>query len=121
MKRQRKDGYWAAYHAAQPTQKDFVVEFIKDRVGYDSDQNCEAVFDMGMLPNILQRKSENSGDRRNVGKPSRRRAGEMFDPVRYQKRKMIEWIFGAEESSNRRLRCRFRKKGTRERFGACWR
>ena len=86
--------------------------------GYDSDQNCEAVFKMGMRPNIAQRKSEkNSGDRRNVGKPFRRRAGEMFDPARYPKRKMVEGIFGAEESSNHRLRCRFRKKGTQERFG----
>lgn len=34
----------------------------------------------------------------------------MFDPVRYQKRKMIEWIFGAEEPSNRRPRCRYKKR-----------
>ena len=92
--------------------------FHADR-GYDSDQNCKAVFDMGMRPNILQRKSEeNSGNRRNVGKPFRRRAAEMFDPARYERRRMIEGIFGAEESNNHRLRCRYRKKGTQERFGA---
>ena len=44
--------------------------------GYDSDSNCECVFDAGMLPNIKQRKSVvNSGNARNRGKPARRRAG----------------------------------------------
>lgn len=86
--------------------------------GYDSDLNCKAVFDMEMRPNIPQRKSrKNSGNRKNVGKPFRRRAAEMFDPARYQRRKMIEGIFGAEESSNHRLKCRYRKKETQERFG----
>ena len=86
--------------------------------GYDSDLNCKAIFNMGMHPNIKQRKSrKNSGNRRNVGKPFRRRAAEMFDPARFQRRKMIEGIFGAEESSNHRLYCRHRKKETQKMFG----
>ena len=86
--------------------------------GYDSDRNCKAIFDMGMIPNILQRKSrENSGNRRNVGKRFRRRAAALFDLVGYRKRRMVEGIFGAEETSNHRLLCRYRKKETQERFG----
>ena len=58
--------------------------------GYDSDLNCKAVFDMKIRPNIQQRKSrKNSGSRKNVGRPFRRRAAEMFDPARFQLRKMI--------------------------------
>ena len=60
--------------------------FHADR-GYDSDRNCKTVFDMGMRPNIDQRKSmENSGNRRNVGKRFRRRAAALFDRVRHGKR-----------------------------------
>lgn len=91
--------------------------FHADR-GYDSDSNCEAVFGMGMRPNILQRKSrENGGNRRDVGKRFRRRAAAMFDGVRYGKRRMVEGIFGAEETRSHRLLCRYRKKETQERFG----
>ena len=86
--------------------------------GYDSDSNCRAVIGMGMHPNIKQRRSaENSGNRRNVGRPFRRRAGEMFDPDGYKRRGMVEGIFGAEEAAGHRLRCRYRKESTRERFG----
>ncbi len=86
--------------------------------GHDSDRNCEAVFGTGMRPNIDRRKSrENGGNRRNAGKRFRRRAAEMFDPVRHEDRKMIEGIFGAEGSDNHRLLCRYRKKETQERFG----
>ena len=41
----------------------------------------------------------------------------MFDPVEYKKRDMIEGIFGAEESKNHQLHCRFIKEGNMRRFG----
>ena len=91
--------------------------FHADR-GYDSDSNCEAVFGTGMRPNILQRKSRgNGGNGRDVGKRFRRRAAAMFDVARYGKRRMVEGIFGAEETRSHRLLCRYRKKETQERFG----
>ena len=86
--------------------------------GYDPDGNCRAVIGMGMHPNIKQRRgAENSGNRRNVGRPFRRRAGEMFDPDGYRRRGMVEGIFGAEGTAGHRLRCRYRKESSRERFG----
>ena len=43
-----------------------------------------------MCPNIQQRESrKKSKNRKNVGVPFRRRAAEMFDPARFQQRKMI--------------------------------
>ena len=73
---------------------------------------------MGMHPNIKQRRSAgNSGNRRNVGRPFRRRAEKMFDPDGYKRRGMVEGIFGAEETAGHRLRCRYRKEPARERFG----
>ena len=93
--------------------------FHADR-GYDSDRNCKAAFDMGMRPNIDQRKSrENSGNRRNVGKRFRRRAAALFDLWRYRNRRMVEGIFGAEEKRAYRLLCRYRKK-RRRRGSACY-
>ena len=68
-------------------------------------------------PNIDQSR-ENGGNRRDVGKRFRRRAAAMFDGVRYGKRRMVEGIFGAEETRSHRLLCRYRKKETQERFGA---
>ena len=73
---------------------------------------------MGMHPNIKQvRGAGNSGSRRNAGRPFRRMAGKMFDPDGYKRRGMVEGIFGAEETAGHRLRCRYRKESTRERFG----
>ena len=51
---------------------------------------------MTKRPAGLQRKSEeNSGNRSNVDRPFRRRTAAMFDPARYERRRMIEGIFGA--------------------------
>ena len=80
--------------------------------GYDSDENCRKVFDMGMVPNIRQRRNAVNSD-----KPDRRRAAEIFDPQEYKKRPMIEGIFGAEEAKNHQLHCRFLKEENRIRFG----
>ena len=85
--------------------------------GYDSDRNCKSAFEMGMHPNIDQRRSrENSGNRRNVGKRFRRRAVALFDRWRYRKRRMVEGIFGAGETRAHWLLCRYRRKETQVRF-----
>ena len=49
--------------------------------------------------------------------PNRTKGAELFDPVEYMKRNMIEGIFGAEEAKNHQLHCRFIKKGNGCRFG----
>ena len=73
--------------------------------GYDSDGDRRAVTGMGMHPNIKQRGSAgNSGSRGSAGRPSRRRAGEMFDPDGCKRRGMVEGIFGAGEAAGRRYR-----------------
>ena len=91
--------------------------FNADNV-YDSDGNCGAVIGMGMHPDIKQRRgAENSSNRSNAGRPSRRRAGKMFDPDDYRRRSMVEGIFSAGESGGRRPRYRYRKEPARKRFG----
>ncbi len=52
--------------------------------GYDSDSNCEAVFALGMLPNIKQRMYAKSRDKR-----FRTRAAEIFEPSTHKRRGMI--------------------------------
>ena len=85
--------------------------FCADR-GYDSDENCRAVFGMGMIPHIKQRKNAT-----NRGKRYRRQAGRMFDEEVYRYRGLVEGIFGAEEAEGHRLCCRYRKRSCQYRFG----
>ena len=80
--------------------------------GYDSDANCRAVFEAGMVPNIKQR--ENAVSR---GKPHRKKAAKIYDSEEYKKRGMCEGIFWAEETRGHRLHCRFRLEENRVRFG----
>ena len=49
--------------------------------------------------------------------PYRRKGAEVFDHIEYRKRDMIEGIFGAEETKNRQLHCRFTKPANMRRFG----
>ena len=90
--------------------------FNADR-GYDSDQNCEKLFGMGMTPNIKQRSPAGGAARANRGSPSRRKAAEIYDPDAYRQRSLIEGIFGAEETRGHRLHCRMRLEKNRKRFG----
>ena len=80
--------------------------------GYDSDSNDKAAFDHGMHPNIRQK-----ANAKNRGKPYQRRAVREFDPDPYKRRGMIEAIFGAAETADHRLYCRYRRPETQIRFG----
>ena len=84
---------------------------LADR-GYDSDSNDRAVFDLGMHPNIKQK-----ANAKNRGKLYRRRAAGEFDPDLYKRRGMVEAIFGAAETADHRLYCRYRTTETQARFG----
>jgi len=73
---------------------------------YDSDENCERIYQKGMTPNIKQRKTEGA----NRGLRYRRRAAEEFNKDVYRYRGLVEGIFGAEETENGfKTRCRLRK------------
>ena len=74
--------------------------FHADR-GYDSNHNCQILFEMGIAPNIKQR-----GGTVSRGKPYRSRAAKIFDEE-YRQRGMIEGVFGGEESKRHQLHCRF--------------
>ena len=75
--------------------------FHADR-GYDSNHNCQILFEMGIVPNIKQR-----GGAVNRGKPYRSRAAKIFDEEEYRQRGMIGGVFGGEESKRHQLHCRF--------------
>ena len=85
--------------------------FHADR-GYDSNYNCQILFEMGMTPNIKQRSISV-----NRGKPYRRRAAKIFNEEEYRQRGIIEGIFGGEESKRHQLHCRFIRPDNRRRFG----
>ena len=85
--------------------------FFDEDKGYDSDENCEMLFEMGFIPNIKQRK-----DAVNRGKPSRSKAARLFDQDEYRKRGMIEGVFGAEGAKRHQLHCRFIRENNRLRF-----
>ena len=90
---------------------DLSGRFFDGDKGYDSDENCEMLFEMGFIPNIKQRK-----DAVNRGKPSRSKAARLFDQNEYRKRGMIEGVFGAEEAKRHQLHCRFIREDSRLRF-----
>ena len=75
--------------------------FHADR-GYDSNHNCQILFEMGIVPNIKQR-----GGAVNRGKPNRSRAAKIFDEEEYRQWGMIGGVFGGEESKRHQLHCRF--------------
>jgi len=85
--------------------------FNADR-GYDADYNFEEAFCMNMMPNIKQRMGAVSED-----KPSRKKAAGIFNRAEYPLRSLIEGIFGAEETRQHQLYCRFIRKDNRRRFG----
>ena len=58
--------------------------------GYDSDHNCRLIFEMGMTPNIKQRRNTVSR-----GKPHRKKAAGLFDGEEYK-----------EDPDRRRVRSR---------------
>ena len=76
--------------------------FHADR-GYDSNYNCQVLFEMGIIPNIKQRSIFSV----NRGKPYRSKAAKIFDEEKYHQRGMIEGIFGGKESKRHQLHCRF--------------
>ena len=84
---------------------------LADR-GYDSNSNDKAAFDLCMHPNIKQK-----ANAKNHGKPYRRRAVQEFNPDLYKRRGTVEAIFGAAETADHRLYCRYRKPETQARFG----
>ena len=90
---------------------EFAGHFFDADREYDSDDNCERLFWMGMIPNIKQRK-----DAVNRGKPSMKKAARMFNDNEYRKRSLIEGIFGAEETRGHQLLCRFVREDNRRRF-----
>ena len=90
---------------------DLSGHFFDGDKGYDSDENCEMLFEMGFIPNIKQRK-----DAVNRGKPSRSKAARLFDQDEYRNRGMIEGVFGAEETKRHQLHCRFIREDNRLRF-----
>ena len=90
---------------------DLAGHFFNGDRAYDSDENCERLFWMGMIPNIRQRKDVVSR-----GKPYRKKAARMFNDNEYRKRSLIEGIFGAEETRGHRLPCRFVREDNRRRF-----
>ena len=79
--------------------------------GYDSDYNCGLIFEMGMTPNIKQRRNAVSR-----GKPHRKKAAGLFDGEEYKERSLIEGVFGAEETRRHQLHCRFVRNDNRRRF-----
>ncbi len=81
--------------------------------GYDSDENARLVKEYGMKPSIKLRGSAV------CTKMKHSKESVKADPKSYKTRGMIEGIFGAEETENRRLMCRFRKASTRRRFSLC--
>ena len=86
---------------------------------YDSDQNCEIIFNANMKPNIKQRNhTDDTGHTNRDKPPSRKKAAEIFDKDAYKQRALIEAIFGAvEETKNHRLHCRMRLAKNQKRFG----
>ena len=90
---------------------DLSGHFFDGDKGYDSDENCEMLFEMGLIPNIKQRR-----DAVNRGKPSRSKAARLFNQDEYRKRGMIEGVFGAEETKRHQLHCRFIREDNRFRF-----
>ncbi len=80
--------------------------------GYDSDHNCQILFEMWITPNIKQRRGSV-----NRGKPYRSKAAKIFDEEEYHQRGMMDGIFGGEESKRHQLHCRFIRPDNRRRFG----
>ena len=85
--------------------------FHADR-GYDSNYNCQILFEMGMMPNIKQRRLSV-----NRGKPYRSRAVKIFDEEEYPQRGIMESVFGGAESKRHQLHCRFIMPDSRRQFG----
>ena len=90
---------------------DLARHFFNGDKAYGSDENCERLFWMGMIPNIRQRK-----DAVSRGKPYRKKAARMFNDNEYGKRSLVGGIFGAEETRGHRLPCRFVREDNRRRF-----
>ena len=80
--------------------------------GYDSNHNCQMLFEMGITPNVKQRTHSV-----NRGKPHRSREARTFNEEGYHQRGMIEGIFGGEESKRHQLHCRFIRPDNRRQFG----
>ena len=79
--------------------------------GYDSDYNCELLLEMGMTPNIKQRKGAFSR-----GKQHRKKAAGMFDGEEYKEMSLIEGVFGADDARRHPSHCRFVLNDNRRRF-----
>ena len=84
---------------------------------YDAEKNFKLLFEHKLNPNIRQRPPGKNPEKSKHDTPNRAKGAEMFDPVEYAKRDMIEGIFGAEEAKNHQLHCRFIKEGNMRRFG----
>ena len=65
---------------------------------YDAEENFELLFEHKLDPNIRQRPPGKNPEKSKEDTPNRAKGAEMFDPVEYKKRDMVEDIFGAEEA-----------------------
>ena len=81
---------------------DFSGRIFNADGAYDMEYIFEYIFWMGMFPNIKQRKGST-----NHKTPKRKKAAERFNLAEYEKRRLIEGIFGAEETRRYQLHCRF--------------
>ena len=81
---------------------DFSGRIFNADGAYDMEYVFEYIFWMGMFPNIKQRKGST-----NHKTPKRKKAAERFNLAEYEKRRLIEGIFGAEETRRYQLHCRF--------------
>ena len=65
---------------------------------YDAEENFKLLFEHELDPNIRQRPPGKNPEKSAMDMPNRAKGAELFDPVEYMKRNMIEGIFGAEEA-----------------------
>lgn len=98
----------------------FGFDFSGRRFNADKAYDWEALYKLiiehGMIPNIPRRKSPSGKYVSNPAKIYRNLAASMFNPVEYKLRSLIEAIFGAEETKNHQLKCRFLLEENRIKF-----
>ena len=70
---------------------------------YDAEENFELLFEYKLDPSIRQKPPGKNPEKPKIDMPNRVKGAELFDPVEYMKRDMIEGIFGAEEAKNHQL------------------
>ena len=84
---------------------------------YGAEEDFKLLFEHKSDPNIRQGPPSKNPEKSKKGMPNRAKGAELFDPVEYMKRDMIEGIFGAGEAKNHQHHYRFKKEGNMRRFG----